>query len=207
MDALKTRNLDVREFRKADRRRKSFVYLVLVVIVGVAVMMTVVVVPRVAIIEQRGLTTAAGQILLVVLGVGMLIVAAGSMSVPAYFSGAIYLSVTSRGIRIEYPRGRHHELSWTDHRTRLALYDFSAFPRMVRQSQAYHLCVPYIWGSWLFNRRSVLTGEAFEAVLAGAREGGAEIRTHTGSAAWFGHSPAVYRVRGRDASPMDGPGN
>ncbi len=196
MRALDVRAFDLSEFQEIDRQRKSYVYIVIVGIAIISIEVAVIVVPRAAAIAQRGLTTVAGQVLLIGLGIAVVCVCVAAFTVPTYAPGATRVEITSRGIKILYPHGKSHQMLWTGPRTRLSVVDYSTSSGMVRRGLAHHLHVPYVRGSWMFNRRSVLTGEAFEAILASAKGGGAEILTRHGSAAWSGHAPLIYQIRG-----------
>ncbi len=186
------------QLQVADRRMKSFLYLLLAAVAALAVEATLLAIPRVLDIRQRGLTTATGQEFLFVLLETVVIVAIAALTIPAYFAGAREVEVDDRGIRVEYPGRKSQELRWHDSRTRFALIDYGGHPRMVSRSRGYHLYVPYVPGSWSFNRRSLLTRDALETILAKAKERSVKVTAFRGKALWYGPPPQIHRIRGKD---------
>jgi hypothetical protein len=191
-------SFSLEKLRIADLRGKSSLYLVLAIVIGLTVEAVLVAIPRDDAIEQRGFITATGQAFVFVLVETVVIVVIGALTIPAYFAGARTVEVDDAGIRLEYKGRKAQELRWHDVRTRFTLIDDSGNPRMVSQSRGYHLYVPYIPGSWTFNRRSLLTRDAFETILAKANEKSARVSAFRGRAYWYGHSPQIHRIRGID---------
>lgn len=183
------------QLQDADRKAKSFVYILLAGITALAGEAAVLAIPRILLLEQRGLTTATGQAFLFVLFETIAVVAIGALTIPAYLAGALSVEVDDGGIRIDYPGHKAKALPWHDAQTRFELVDYGGYPSMVGRQRAYHLYVPYVPGSWVFNRRSLLTHDAFDAILAKANERSMRVTTIRGRALWYGRPPLIHRIQ------------
>jgi len=187
------------QLQLVDRRGKSFLYLLLAGIIALSAEAVLLAIPRVAALEQRGLSTATGQAFEFVLLETIVIVAIAALTIPAYLTGARSVEVDDHGIRIDYGGLNSRELLWDDTHARFALIDYSEYSRMLHQSRGYHLYVPYVPGLWSFNRRSLLTRDAFQAILVKATEKEVSVTTIRGNALWYGRSPLIHRIRGSTA--------
>jgi hypothetical protein len=153
------------------------------------------------------LSSTASRILVANLILAGLVIAFVGLNVPSYLAGADKVIVNSVGVTLAYPRGREQQLRWDNQLTRVALLDYSAHPRLVRQRRSYQLQVPYVRGSWFLNWNTVIDGNLFDAILKAASSAGAEVRTGEGSSVRYGLSPVIHRITGaapRSREPTQG---
>jgi hypothetical protein len=185
------------DFREVDRRGKAtFLIVLLAITVGLSIEAAVITAASLSTIAVGGLSTTASRVLVANLVLaGILIVFAG-LNLPVYLPGADEVTVDGRGITLVYRRGWEQHLRWDNPRTRLALLDYSSHGRMVRQRRSYHLYVPYVRGSWFLNRKTVIDGNVFDAILGSASSAGADVQVSKGSSVRFGLSPVIHRVTG-----------
>ena len=97
--------------------------------------------------------------------------------------GIVALDVGPSELRLTWPSGRQEALSWTSSRFRVNLFDYST-DALVADPNYRDLRLP-------FRPKSVITPEAFEAILAVARSIQCSIRPWTPSAAWRGKCSAT----------------
>jgi hypothetical protein len=116
------------------------------------------------------LRTATGGIILA-LTIAMLgFLSFGVAGVPRLLPGAEALTIDAAGVYLVYRKATRVDFPWTD-RSGFVLRDYSAFPDILRDGRTFILRGPHFW-----RRRTLLTREAFEAVLAEARGRGAKVR-------------------------------
>jgi hypothetical protein len=181
---------DIREAnRKYDTRKRHTFFILVALIVGLSIEIVAVTAPSISELAQGGLSTAAGEAFVVVIGLVLIGVIAMIVSLPRYFRGACTIRVGEQGIRLDYPRGWRRSFLWTNPHQQFILHDYSAHPRMVTIGRIYFLYVPW-------SRASALSKEAFDCVFSMAKDRGADITTYLGSAARYGRSPVIHRVRG-----------
>ncbi len=189
---------DLASLRDVDRKwNQRFLCLMLVGVVGLSLEVTFAAVSRFRSLATGGLATAGGQVLVFVLVMTMIAVTYAALSLPVNFSGAVAVRVEPRAIGITYPNRKERILAFDDPRCRFQLRDQSSSARMLAQRRGYYLFVPYVPGDWNLNRRSVLTAEAFEAILHAVQKAGIRITSYQGSQWLFGaFPPLIHRVQG-----------
>jgi hypothetical protein len=192
---------DLGDLREVDRRGKSaYFYFVLLVGVSLSAEAVAILIADFSGLEARGPSTTAGRSLLLALSLTGVCVVYAFLNLPAQFRGADAVRIENSGLTLLYG-ARSRTWSWTDRSTRVALFDYSAHPRLVRQRRSYHLYIPYVGWSWTYCRRTVIDRAVFEAVLLSARTGGAEIKSLVGSALRYGFPPQIFRITGK-ADPL-----
>jgi hypothetical protein len=118
-----------------------------------------------------------------------------AVSTVPFFSGASRLLVDSAGIHLQYPGGQRDDLLWSDQRLRITLFDFSGQPLWVQANRAYRMertrKLPAFGPS---HRRTLLTRDAFEAVVSAARRNGLSVRRYRASTLAEIGRPEVYQI-------------
>ncbi|MCI4343522.1 MAG: hypothetical protein L3J92_05355 [Thermoplasmata archaeon] len=141
-----------------------------------------------------GLATTTGQV-----GLSLILFTFGvmtfvAMGLPRFLSGAICLTVDPTGVVLQY-RGRKVErFSWKEGRG-FCLLDFSDSPRTVPPNRAYSLDGVHLW-----TRRTLITKEVMEAILAEASRQAAPVKAYVGNSALYGVSPKIYRITPGDVT-------
>jgi hypothetical protein len=106
--------------------------------------------------------------------------------------GIVGLDISPSELRLTWPSGKQESLSWTSPRLRVNLFDYSIDP-LVANPNYRDLRLP-------FRPKSVITPEAFDAILAAARSKQCSIRPWTPSVAWRGKCSAT-EIRAPNAGP------
>jgi hypothetical protein len=191
--SIPSREYDLTPFASQDAawKRSSF-YLLLAIIVGLGSELVYIVWSDRGTIISKGLGSPAGEVALAALFCFGGIIGFCIACVPRLLPGARSLRVDADGVHLFYGHHKHTDLLWAG-RSRFLLYDYSAYPSMVADGMAYGFYGAHIW-----NRRSLVSNEAFEKVLETARERGADVTSHPGSSAWYGKSPMIHRVGGHE---------
>lgn len=194
-DGIETISLE--STRQVDRRGKTAS---LVVIgagsIALAVEAGIILVLRFATLERVASWTEGDSALVLGLLLVTFAAALGLLTTSAYLPGVTEIRISDAGLGLRYSNDRLRFLRWGDPGTRFELRDFSEFPRFLRQNRGYHLFLPTVPGAWTFHRNSVITREAFEALLQGAKDHNSAIRSFKGSSFPNGFRPIVHRVKG-----------
>ena len=114
------------------------------------------------------------------------------VALPRFFSGARHIRIDEVGIHLFYKHGRSDHYLWADPRTSFLLEDYSAYDLMIAERLAYG-----VTGRFLWNRRSLLTKDVYEAVLANVRNHSLSVSSYAGNSAWYWRSPLIHRIQGR----------
>jgi hypothetical protein len=178
--------------RPYDRRKRQTLYLLTALILGLSIEIVAVTITSLPDLERSGPFTPPGQAFIIVMGLGALGVAAMILSLSRYLRGALRICVDEAGVQVEYLRGHRHVFRWKDSRHSIVLHDYSAHPRMVDIGRTYFLYIPW-------SRSSALSPEAFQGLLAMAKDRGSVVATYLGNAARYGRSPMIYRIRGQSS--------
>jgi hypothetical protein len=115
----------------------------------------------------------------------------GGVSVARFLPGAERLTLDAVGVHLIYRNVAREDIVWTD-RSGLQLLDCSDVPDALREGTAFRLCGHGVW-----RRRSLLTRDAFAAVLAEARRRGEMVSVRTRTTGSRGPVIRSYRIRGR----------
>jgi hypothetical protein len=186
--------IDLRGLRQADRRGKSVLYLVLGGTIGLSIEELLLVGLKLQYLEKGGIAAPAGQLFVFGVAAAALLIIVGLSTVPAYLPGASVIAIEPDGIRLAFSGRRSHFLGFHDPRCRFQLRDYSQARNGLNRRRTYLLDVPYVRGSWLFRRPSVLTKGAHEAILAAAREHGLRISIRTTRLVGGGPPMVAHRV-------------
>ncbi len=120
------------------------------------------------------------------------------VSLPVFLPGAEAITVDDEGVYLVYPGNRHENLRFEDSRLRVTMLDFSSQPEWVRANYTYRMRrrrgLPILGP---YYRSSLLSREAFDAVLAAARNRGLSVRSHRASEYSPTPGALVYEIRGR----------
>jgi hypothetical protein len=186
---------DLGELQYVDRSLKRLpLAVVLAVIIGLGLELVLLSQSALPSLERYGLTTVSNlefvALALAIFLVGILFPALG---IPRLLQGAIRIQVDSHGVHLLFRRRSTIHYLWNDPLCTFSLYDYRAHPSRVRDKTAFSLYGAHIW-----NRRSLLTEPAFDTTLAAIKSQGLKITREVGSASWYGKSPIIYRIRGRD---------
>jgi hypothetical protein len=96
----------------------------------------------------------------------------GVLGIRRLLPGATQVEMDGRGVHLTYRRGRREDLSWQ--LPGFVLCDYREVPEMVEGSRALSLRGPHFW-----DRRTLLTPEAFDAILRSARTEHADVTLRT----------------------------
>lgn len=184
---------DLEPLRAGDRAiKRSPLYVIIGVIAWLGLVLILVLVYRLPTVEASGLSTSVGQG--VVFGGAILSIAIGMSAVvlPRFFAGASQLTVDESGVQLFF--GRHKRISylWAEPASTFLLFDFSRDSDKIEPGTAY-----MFYGAHLWNRRSVINKEAFDAILSAARARRLVKSQFIGSPSWYGMAPTIYRIQGR----------
>ncbi len=185
-------DFDLASLEGADRNlKRTSLYLVLGGIVWLGAILVLVLIYRLPTVESSGLSTSVGQG--VVLGGTALAfsIAFLLLLIPSFLAGARRIRVDYVGLSVIYESGKVTRYPWNNPKSQFALQDYSAHPTVVKQGTAWAL-----YGVHLWNRRSTLSKEAFDAILSAARERGLISSEYQGSPSWYPHPPVIYKVQG-----------
>lgn len=185
-------NFDLRVYRGADRSWKLISFaVVLATAIGLAIEFSVLALDGIPSLKRGGLTTVGGQVFVLALALGTLCVGFLLLVVlPKQLSGAVELSVDDAGVSLTYPRGGKDHYLWRGRGGRFVLLDWSAYPEVTSRGLTYAIVGSSIWA-----RRSLISREAFDAILRRAHAKELSVTTRTGSAALYGQAPLIYTVR------------
>jgi len=180
------------QFRKSDRLLKRMpLALFLACIVGLGTELALSIAYSVPSLLHSGLSTwpnlglILGEVPLAAI-VGFL-----SLGLPRLLPGAREVRVDGTGVHLHYDGGKTTHFRWTERSCSFLLYDYGAYPLMVEQGMGQS-----IYGAHIWNRRTLLSREAFVAILAAAQNAGAVKSRYNGSASWYGKSPVIYKIQG-----------
>lgn len=135
---------------------------------------------------EGGFAFLVGTVLVVALVAVCLVIT------PRFLAGAREVRIGKQGVEFVYTKDRRQGHFWSDPTTHLILLDYHEFPAKLADKTAYSVQGPHVW-----QRRSLLSSEAFVAILGSAREHGAQIRESRGPEYLYGVSPKIYDIRGR----------
>ncbi len=125
------------------------------------------------------------------------LVAMFGLNLTSFYPGAVALDVSASGLILTYPRGKVETWSWDEPHLRITVVDCSDEPLWTNDGISFFLeriAYPRIIG--LSQRRSLLTREAFEAVVNAARVRGLQVTPGRGDALSYGCHPPLYRIHG-----------
>jgi len=141
-------------------------------------------------LERYGLSATSNQAL--VFGAPFLwasIIILGLM-LPRFFPGASELIVDRAGLTLVFSKRTRSRYRWEDSGSYFWLQDYSEYSAKLSGQGLY-----YLYGAHVWQRRSTLTPEAFEAVLSTARAWGAVESQRRGSSNWYELPPTIYKIR------------
>jgi len=116
-------------------------------------------------------------------------------SVIPMLAGADRLTISATGIRLSYQTVAAEDLAWNDGRTSFTLLDFSEQPPYVGANRAYRIDLSRrlpVFG--VPGRRSLLTKEAFDAILTASRSHGLLVHPYRPNALSEPDNPRAYQI-------------
>ncbi len=120
------------------------------------------------------------------------------VSLPVFLPGAQSLTIDDDGVQLVYSRNRREVLRFDDSALRVTLWDFSSQPDWVHANYTYSVQrtrrLPILGP---YYRRSLLSREAFDAVLAAARNRGLIVQSRQSREFSFNLGALVYEISGR----------
>ena len=185
-------DFDLESLRSADQSlKRTPLYAILGVVVWLGVVLALILGYRLSTVESSGLSTSVGQGVVfggAVLAIG---IAMSLVVLPRFFAGASRLVIDDTGVLLYFGPRKRIDYLWTERASTFLLFDFSKDSEKIEPGTDYML-----YGTHFWNRRSVITKEAFNAVLAAARQRGVVESESTGNPSWYGMTPTIYRIRG-----------
>lgn len=190
------RCIDLTSYRPADRKWKvAALYVLIAIATGLGLELLYVSVAYSHALWSSSLSTQKGELLLLSIGVGLVMIGVWVDVMPKLLAGAVEITVDDSGVYLRYPRGNTESYRWKGTKSKFLLLDYSMYPKTIGFGDGYVLN-----GGSRWSRRSLLSQQAFELTLAKAKESGAFIRTHRGSEILYGVSPTIHRIQCRGRS-------
>lgn len=174
----------------ADRYLKRAVLaLTVAIIVGIGLETLVVGWQELPDFQRLGLSNTNVQLSLVALVISGGTVASLCVMLPRVLPGALSLRVDDLGVHLHYGRRTSDMFAWTGS-SGFRILDNSAFPDLVAFGSGFMLYGPHVW-----YRRTLITREAAEAILARARLKGNRVTRSIGNPAWYGRPTVIHQIR------------
>lgn len=183
---------DLVSVMEADRNlKRSSLYIVLGCIVWLGAVLAIVLIVRLPTVESSGMSTSVGQGVVIGGSVLAFSIAFLLAITPRLLAGARRVRIDDVGLSLIYESGKITRYAWGNPKSQFTLQDYSAHPAVVKQGRALAL-----YGVHLWNRRSTLSKEAFDAILAAVRERNLIRSQYPGNPSWYPHPPVIYKIRG-----------
>jgi hypothetical protein len=194
MEQSQRAEFDLRaELDRTVERRRGDIRFRIVIIGLIVVFASAVLASESGNIRAGGITSKVGLGVIFLLAVFSFIVVIALQNLFSKLPGAERIVIAADGLDLIYRGGRVISLRWDDPLTKFQLADMSASNSALRAGVAYILGEQSSSG-----RHTVLTEEAFRAILSAAQSAGAAISSRRGGTALVYEFPQtiVYTIRG-----------
>lgn len=185
-------DFDLGGLRGADRAfKRAALYVILGTIVWLGAVLSYVEMSRISTVESSGVSTSVGQAVVFGGGAVALAILFLVMLVPSQLPGARHIRVDDIGVSLTYGSGRVKRYAWNDPRSQYILKDFSSSAAAVQANTTYIIDGVHLW-----NGQSLLSREAFAALLSAGNERKLIRSQYQGNVHWYPHPPLIYKIRG-----------
>lgn len=189
-------DFNLHEFAHSDTEWKRGTFWILVAsALGIGLETAILIAYRYSALRAGAIWTAGGQNFAVVMVGELCAVAVILACLPRFLSGARLIRVDDLGIHLFYSGRKSEQYLWSDSRISFRMDDYSEHADLAPTWVAYGIYRPYPW-----NRRSILSKAAFDAVLASARSHGLDVSSLRSNAPWYWRAHVIYRIRGRSGA-------